>query len=677
MKVPVDWLTDFTGLDGVTEDRLAERLTMAGLEVEEIEEVAGRRVLVTKVTPNRGDWMSVAGTAREAAAALRLPFKSLPVGRSEGAGEVGTIASVDVRRPDWCPRFNIRAIRNIKQGPSPAFMQARLTAAGMRPLGIVVDITNYVMLELGQPLHAYDAAKIPGGEFVVRAAKPGETIRTLDGNERVLTPEMLVIADRTRPIGIAGIMGGGDTEVTEETTTVLLEAAHFDAGVIRRGSKSLGLTTEASYRFERYVDPALTLIAQDRACELFEKYAGATVLNGTIDTNPGAAQTIEVSLRPERANALLGESLRADEMVQALERLQIVPASPGSLAFTVPSFRPDVTREIDLIEEIGRMIGYENLPETLPAIRGEGGKDLPEGAFDSRLRRILIGQGLTEVFTHSLGAETEFDDPAIIAQRVRIRSALSAELSTLRQSLTPNLLAVAALNLRQRQPEVRIFEIGKTYLTSGPGQYSEPRRVAGLLAGGGADYLAIKGIVEALLESLHAGPVRFETAARHAMHPGRTASVILDGRIAGYVAEVDPDLVKSSLDVPSGVGRVAVFDLDVDQLVGAARIGNQEIYAPPPRYPALTRDLSMVFDGGVEYGRIEQAVRDSAGELLESLSLLSVYTGEKVARGKKSVAVRLVLRAASRTLTDVDADAVLSDVQRSLVDSLSGEQRAG
>lgn len=676
MKAPVEWLCDFADLGDVPVDELANRLTLIGLEVEQIENVAGESVLVTKVTPNRGDWMSIAGTAREAAAALDRSFKGPSAEQNVGPGDAASLASVVVENDQWCPRFNLRVIRNVKQGPSPDFMQRRLTAAGMRPIGLAVDITNYVMLEIGQPLHAYDYDKVPAGEIVVRAARKGEKIVTLDGVERTLTEDLMVIADRDRPIGIAGIMGGADTEVTPGTTTVLLEAAHFDAGVIRRGSKALGMSTEASYRFERYVDPLSTMVAQERACELFKKYGGATIVPGVIDTRAGIAAPHTVGLRPERVNALLGEQLSADQMVAALGRLEILPAAAGSLDFRIPSFRPDVTHEIDLIEEIGRVIGYENLPETLPAIGGGSGADLPVGAFDSRLRTILIGAGLSEVFTHSLGAPSPFDDPKDQGERVRVRMALSAELSTLRLHLAPSLLHVMAVNLRQRQSEVRIFEVGKTYRTTGPGQYFEPRSVSGLLTGGGAQYADAKGIVESLLDTLHVNDIRFEPVQVYGMHPGRSAAVKSGAYNLGYVAEVDPDMVKEYLDVPAGVGRIAVFELTSERLRELSAIADRIEYRPPPKFPALTRDLAVLFDRDILYGDIESTVKSAAGNLLESISLLSVYTGERVPSTKKSVAVRLVLRAPDRTLIDTDADSVLAQVHSELAAKLAADVRA-
>ncbi|HEY3329797.1 MAG TPA: phenylalanine--tRNA ligase subunit beta [Capsulimonadaceae bacterium] len=680
MKVPLEWLGDFADIKDVSEDDLSRALTMAGLEVEEIDDIAETRVLVTKVTPNRGDWMSVAGTAREAAAALNIPFRQLIVPASTVGGDVASYASVDVRNTEWCPRYAARIIKNVKQGPSPEHIQQRLVAAGMRPIGNIVDITNYVMLEIGQPLHAFDYDKVPGGQIVVRAANEGETITTLDDVERSLTPNMLVIADRDRAIAIAGIMGGSTTEVTETTTTVLLESAHFDSGVIRRASKALGLTTEASYRFERYVDPALVTLAQDRACELFVKYAGATIVDGVIDSNPEAAKTWTVPLRPLRANGLLGWKLTDAEMTDALRRLDIhivdAPTVNDTLTYTVPSFRPDVTREIDLIEEIGRMVGYETLPETLPSGRGTGGGDWPIAAFDSRLRAICIGQGLTEAHTHTLGAPSPFDDPDTDASRVRIRTALSAELSCLRQSLLPNLLAVTALNLRHRQPFVRVFEVGKTYRTDGPGKYAEPRRIAGVLTGDGADYVTVKGVVENILAALMIDGVSFTKSSLHGMHPGRCATILLGGRPVGSVAELDPDMVREHLDVPSSTGRIAVFEMASELLRELAVAGDLAEYVHPPKFPAVTRDLSLDYDIATAYGDISATAHEAGGDLLVSVNLVSVYTGDKVAAGRKSVAIRLVLRAADRTLTDADADGVLAAVQAALTAKVGASLRA-
>ena len=675
MKLSVEWLREFvdTPLD---DEALAAKLTMAGLEVEETTPSEDGPVFHTKITPNRGDWLSVVGTAREAAAALDRPLAWQPSPLPDENADIRRWVGVRVEDPALCPRFTGKLIRNIVFRPSPAWMRKRLEAAGMRAVNIVVDITNYVMLELGQPLHAYDYATLPEGQIVVRAAREGETLKTLDGAERALMPDMLAICDQLRPIGLAGIMGGADTEVSTTTKHIFLESAHFDAGSIRRTSKSLGLSTEASYRFERFVDPQLAPLALERACDLLAELADGEVVLGRIDLYPHPTPERTLTLRPSRTNAILGTDLDEAAIIGSLRRLGLaVGAAREPLSVTVPTFRPDLVKEIDLIEEVGRMIGYETLPETLPPARGAGGGDEPIGRLAARLRTILIGFGLSEALTHSLAAPSPFDDPREEGRRVTIRQALSAELSGLRQSLVPNLLDVLARNLRQRQPEVKVFEVGKVFARGeADGQYVEPRRVAAVLTGPAIDFFTAKGLVESLAAALSLPNVAFAAEMRPLMHPGRCALVSLPGQVIGYVAELDPDAVKASLDVPAGVGRVAVFELDVDALLSYS--DGTHRYTALPRFPAVSRDIAALVDAATTYALLETTAREAADSALtEAIRLQSVYTGERVPAGKKSVALRLTFRAADRTLTDAEVDAQMAAVASLLAERAGAERR--
>ena len=635
MKLPIEWLREFVETP-LSDDVLAAALTMAGLEVEETTDSDDGPVFHTKVTPNRGDWVSVLGSAREAAAALDIPLSRQPMPLPDESADVTRWVGVRVEDPALCPRYTGKLVRNVVFRPSPDWMQKRLTAAGMRPLNIVVDVTNYVMLELGQPLHAFDYASLPEGQIVVRRAKDGEALTTLDGAERALTPDMLVIADNAKPVAVAGIMGGRDTEVSETTKHIFLESAHFDPGTVRRTSKALGLSTEASYRYERFVDPALAPLALERACDLLAEWADGEVVLGRIDLYPQPLSENIIALRPARANAILGTQLDEAAIAGSLRRLGLaVNASAEPLSVTVPTFRPDLVQEVDLIEEVGRMVGYQTLPETLPPARGLGGGDAPMGRLTAQLRTLLIGMGLSEALTHSLTAPSPFDDPALADRRVTIRQALSAELSGLRQSLIPNLLDALARNARQRLSDIRLFEVGKVFdLGQKPGEYQEPRRVAAVLTGSSVDFFAAKGLVEALASALHLPPLTFAAAERPQMHPNRTASVSLEGRPLGFVAEADPDALKEHLDVPASLGRVAAFELDADLLL---RYADPPLrYTPLPRFPAISRDLAVVVDAETPYGRLESAAREAvSAALTEAITLQSIYTGERIAEGKK------------------------------------------
>ncbi len=688
MKLPVAWLREYidTPLDDTA---LADRLTMAGLEVEETTASEIGPVYHTKVTPNRGDWMSVVGSAREAAAALDLPLRGHAAPLPDENDEVRRWAGVRVEDPALCPRFTGKVIRNVTIQPSPDWMQRKLTAAGMRPLNVVVDITNYVMLELGQPLHAYDYDTLPEGKIVVRTARDGERLTTLDGMERALTPGMLLICDAEKPIGLAGIMGGGPTEVAERTRHIFLESAHFDPGSIRRTGKTLGLSTEASYRFERFVDPELAPLALERACELLADLAGGEVVLGRIDLYPQPIHARTIALRPARTNAILGTDLTEAAIGASLRRLCLaVDATAEPLQVVVPTFRPDLVREIDLIEEVGRMIGYETLPETLPpADDPQGGLDAPESVFAAQVRSALTGLGVQEALTNSLVAPTPFEDEAAQGCRVRIRQALSADLSGLRTMLVPHLLDALVRNLKRRQSDVRLFEIGKTFtLGAGQGTYEETRHVAAVLTGAATpprwdmpppaaiDFFTAKGLVEALARALKLPPSTFTPEARRGMHPGRCAAVSVAGRTVGYVAEVDPDWVKDALDAPAGTGRVAVFELDADALRGMS--GQTPRFHPLPRFPAVTRDLAVVVDMATPYALLEDTSRNAADPaLIQAVTLASLYTGKGVPEGKKSVALRLTFQAEDRTLTDADVDAQLAAVRTALAERAGAEQR--
>jgi phenylalanyl-tRNA synthetase beta chain len=676
MKVAVEWLRSFGDFNSLSDDHLADKLTMAGLEVEEKHGSGNSAVFVTKVTPNRGDWLSIYGVAREAAAATSLPlhqqiaYTSLPVESSIGA------FTVEVVNSDWCPRFAAAVISNVEHKPSPKFIQDRLTLAGMRPLNVIVDITNYVMIELGQPLHAYDQSTLNGNKIVVRPARDGEIIKTLDGADHPLTGEMLVIADAKRPIGIAGIMGGVETEVTPATKTIVLESAHFDASVIRRGAKALGMTTEASYRFERRVDPALVPIALLRAVDLLVKYAGGKPAAHIIDTLSTPIKPNVIKLRVQRVNQILGLPLLASDVKFALLRLGLAVEQDGeSLAVSVYSFRPDLKTEIDLIEEVGRMVGYWKLPETVPTRPGGLNEDFATGRFESLLRTILVGQGLVECYSHTLGSVSSFDDPTLAEARVSVRSSISTELAALRLNLLPHLLDALALNLRFGAGAVRLFETGKVFYKTGLEKFAEPRHVAAVLSGGAADYYSVKGIVENLLDALNIRNVSFERSEQFAMHPDRCSSVIADGVTLGYVAELDPYIVEENLELPPASGRIAAFELDAALLQEIySHLVNQE-YIVLPKFPSVSRDIALLFDLDVPFGQIKTVTSETTGELLDEISLLSVYSGERVPKGQKSVAIRLTLRSRTRTLMESDAEAVVSAVKAALTEKLAAKER--
>ncbi len=671
MRVPIEWLKQYVDVQASPEE-LAHRLTMAGLEVEAIEQDEGEPVLNVKVTPNRGDCLSMVGVAREVAALYALPLRHpMPSAHSTEPGETARFASVEIVDDDLCPRYAARVVRNVRIAPSPDWMQKRLIAAGMRPINNVVDVTNYVMLELGQPLHAFDLDLLPGGRIVVRRAQPGERIVTLDGVERELLPDMLMICDATHPVAVAGVMGGGETEVTPNTRNVLLESAHFHPTSIRRTSQKLQLSTEASYRFERVVDPGGVVSALDRACELLEQIGAGEPVTGVVDVYPRPASEREVTLRPERCNLLLGLNLDAQTMVDCLRRLQMkAELRNGVIHVTVPTFRPDLNIEEDLAEEVGRVYGYENIPERLPFGHTHRGGDSPSTRLIRPLQDALVRAGLTEVHTHTLRAPGPLDDPA--RSPVRVRNAASEELSTLRNSLIPSLMDVVLHNLARRQTEIFLFEVGAVFRVLPDGDYEEKLKAGFVLTGSvfppgwdarypSADFFTAKGVVQCLLDAVGVQEAEYQPTTDVRFHPGRSAVVLAGGRELGVFGELHPDVLHQ-LDITRRTVLAGEFDVEALWAQAERRVR----YVPLPRYPAVLRDLAVVAPEDLPYQQVEQTVRQAGGALLESVRLFDVYRGERIPAGTRSLALSLTFRSAERTLTDDEVD----DIVRAIVQAL-------
>jgi phenylalanyl-tRNA synthetase beta chain len=679
MRLTVEWIKEYAPIEAGPEE-IADKLTMAGLEVEEKAESALGAVLDIKVTPNRGDCLSVVGVARELAASYRTSMKSLSA-ESNGAGEAGQYVSIEIDAPDLCPRYAARIVRNLKVGDSPQWMQDRLTAAGMRPINNIVDVTNYVMLETGQPLHAFDYDTLRDHKIIVRRALPGESITTLDGTERALTQGMLVIADAERPVAVAGVMGGAETEMTEQTTTLLLESAHFHPLSVRRAARALDMRTEASYRFERYVDPANVAVAADRACQLISELGMGEVVPGIVDVLAHPAEERQLGVRPGRVSAMLGYKVSWEQVADALQRLGFTAVSASgttegpdgwhTLNFRVPSWRPDIVREIDLVEEVGRVLGYEHIPEKLPTGTSTQGGDSEWGRFSERLREILAGAGLQEIVSHSLLAESPLEASQDSTPRIPIRSALSAELSGLRRSLLPGLVDALERNARRGNSPLAFFEIGHVFHNTDNG-YAETTSIGGLIAGpvgtgsrqkdsraAAADFYTGKGIVERVLQGLHINSARFEPTEDPRLHPGRSASIIIGETRVGSVGELHPNLT-ADLTVRD---RLITFSLDFAVLQEAEA---SRRFVPLTPYPAVVRDLAPRISAEVTYGCIEQAVSGLGLPFLESYALTDVYTGAALPEGTKSLTLSFTFRAPDRTLKDEEVNTALARLRTAL-----------
>jgi len=693
MRVPIEWLKEFVQFE-LSASALAERLTLAGLEVEAIDSTPHGEVLVLYITPNRGDCLSVLGIAREVYALLGDACQPTPLfERLNGMvldppaptpGDVPRYAQVEIVDAELCPRYAARVIRDVQIAPSPTWVQNRLLAAGMRPISNIVDATNYVLLELGQPLHAFDLDTLHEQRIVVRQAREGETIRTLDGREHAVAPPMLMICDATRPVAVAGIMGGAETEVTPQTRHILMESAHFNPLSVRRTARALDLRTESSYRFERFVDPNLVLVAQYRVCELIEAWTGVAAVPGVLDVYPKPYPTRELTLRLTRAEQLLGFPIADEEAESVLTRLNLRPQSAGArvLRVQIPFYRyEDLKREVDLIEELGRVLGYERIPALPPAGSTTQGKDSPAGAFAERVRTILLTAGLQEIVSHTL----EPLNPLQPSGAVELRNPMSDELRSLRASILSGLVFAADYNRRRGITDLHLFEIGRVFRTSPSSELSDPSEIReqlalGILMTGAlhaphwtgkppiADFYALKGVVEHLLKMLGI-EAAFEPGQDKRFHPGRVADVVAQGVWLGRLGELHPELQRR-YELRKRV-YLAEFDMEALQ-----RLASEEVrYHPLPTQPPVLRDIAVMVAQQVPVARLFDAIRAAGGEWLESVTLFDRYTGAPVPEGAHSLAFSLVFRHPERTLTDEEVNTQVDTIFEALQREFGAQPR--
>lgn len=656
----------------------------------------GDTILHIELTPNLAHALSIVGIAREVAAltgqTLRLPA---PREQGTGAPAMGQ-ATVEIAHPNDCPRYIAAIIRDVEIGESPPWMQRRLMLAGMRPINNVVDITNYVMLELGQPLHAFDLdllrPKAPGEPpaIIVRRAHPGERMTTLDGVERTFDGEMLLITDGGGPVAIAGVMGGLESEVSPQTRNILLEAANFDYLSVRRTSQLLKLSSEAATRFGRGLDPELAHLGAVRAAELLAEYAHGRVAQGLIDVYPAPPERPVIELEPEEVERLLGVAVATTRIQEILESLGfgVAATGRGTLSVTVPSHRRDVRLSADLVEEVGRIYGYDNLPDTLiqeemPPQR----RNLPH-ILTEHVRDLLVGCGLQEIITYSLtnlesvAHLTPGAPPPDPATYVRIENPLSQERNVMRQTLQDAMLQTLGSTLRVAGRAL-LFEIARVYLPQ-PGERlpAEPLRLAIGLAGPRGerawgcdpsqplDFFDLKGVVQALLDRLGARGAAYEPLDSPTFQPGRAATVRVGDVALGVLGEVHPE-VREAFDL---AGRVCLAELDLEALIGlAGRIYEME---PISRFPAVTQDLALIVDEVVPAARVYELIRQGGGELLRQAVLFDVYRGEQIPAGKVSLAYALTYQAPDRTLTDEEVARVQQRIVRLLEDKLGAALRA-
>jgi phenylalanyl-tRNA synthetase beta chain len=634
-------------------------------------------VLDVEVTPNRPDFLSVIGIAREVAAATGTPLVLPEATITEDAERAEEVATVRIDDRERCPRYLARAIRGVRHVDAPIVAQARLTAAGMRPISAVVDATNYAMLEIGQPLHPFDLALLAGPGIVVRRAREGERLVTLDDVERSFTSDDLLICDVERAVAVAGVMGGQIAEVSEATTDILLESASFERGGIQRTRRRIDLSSEASMRFERGVDPEAVPRGADRACQLMTAWCGARVLAGSVDEG-GAPERRRVGMRASRASALIGYEVTPQDAIAAFERLEMRTEVDGDVVTVeVPGYRVDVEREIDLIEEVVRVQGYERVGSTIPPVRQAGGVP-PTYAFLDRTRHLLVRAGLREVQLIPFASKADLELTGD-ADAVRVTNPLQAEEGWLRTRLLPGLLKALQRNLYRQVRSVALFEVGTVFRMVG-GAPQERARAAfamtgvadpGWTGGGRAyDFFDAKGALEALMSELAVSWALGEPLERP-FHPGRSAEVLVDGSPAGVLGELHPKAAEG-LDLP---GRVAVAELEIEPLVraGSGPLVTTEV----PRFPPVRRDLAFVLRADVPAAAVQAVLEETAGQLLGSCLLFDVFEGPPLPEGTKSLAFSIDLRAPDRTLGSDEADAVLGAIVERLARDLGAELRAG
>ena len=645
-------------------------------------------ILELDLTPNRGDCLSVIGVAREVAALTGKPFRLPEPVFSEIDEDVAGQAQVDIADPELCRRYVARLLRNIKIAQSPLWMQARLRAAGMRPINNIVDVTNYVMLEMGQPLHAFDYDKLAERHIIVRRAAEREEMLSLDGTQRVLTPEMLVIADPSGPVCIAGVMGGLTTEITEDTTSMLLEAAYFNPVSIRRTSKNLGLRSEASLRFEKGIDQGACLTSINRAVQLICEMNAGVAVKGAIDNHIAPPEEKIIALRPERVNYILGIDVPRKETIEILKRLQFTVNDSGdALSVTVPSYRVDVGIEEDLIEEVARMHGFDLIPSTLPTgASGQGGKTGKQ-AFKTTVADTLASFGLNEIITYSFTHPGIFDrmklpGDSALRQGVKIKNPLSEDRSLMRTMLLPGILEALAKNYSRRNHDAAVFEIGAVFLPDPAGDTNrELETLAGALMGAlpgnwlgkAADYdfYHLKGILDNLFKTIGAeGVVYRKESANPGFHPGRAATLVCGDETIGVIGELHPDVL-GNFDLPE---RIVAFELDLEKLYDLK--GQTRQYKPLPKFPGIERDLAIVLNKDNQVGDIINTIYGKGGELLKTVEVFDIYQGEQVPPGCQSIAFSLSFQASDRTMTDAEISEITGAIAEELTKTYQAQLRS-
>ena len=621
-----------------------------------------------EITNNRVDCYSIIGIAREAAATFRKPFTPPVVTETGNAEDINDYVKVDVEATDLCSRYTARLVKNIKLAPSPKWMQRRLASAGIRPINNIVDITNYVMEEYGQPMHAYDYDTLAGGKIVVRRAKDGEKFMTLDGQERTLDSDMLMICDGEKAVGLAGIMGGENSKITDDVKTMLFEAATFDGTNIRKATKRLGLRTDASGKFEKGLDPENALAAMNRACQLIEELGAGEIVGGVVDVYPNKKERVRVPFEPERINALLGTNVSVEEMLGYFKMLEL-DYDEAKQELIIPTFRQDLLRTADIAEEVARFFGYANIPTTLP----HGASTMGKISFKQRVEDVAgeIAQfcGFSQAMTYSFESPKVFDKLKLAAdaeerKTVVISNPLGEDFSIMRTLPLNGMLNSLATNYNRRNKDVKLYELAKVYVPVEGEDLPDERVQFRLGFYGDGDFFTMKGVVEEFLEKIgmSARPEYDPEAGKTFLHPGRQAEILYKDTVIGYLGEVHPDVADTY-----GLGeRTYIAVLDLPEILPFASFDRK--YEGIAKFPAVTRDISMVMPKTVLVGEVEKIIEKRGGKLLEKYNLFDIYEGAQIKEGFKSVAYTISFRAKDRTLEDKD----IQPIMEKILEDLSG-----
>ena len=621
-------------------------------------------VVEMEITPNRPDCLCMIGLAREAAVTFNKELKlHEPVVKATAGGDINELTKIVIEEPELCPRYTARMVKNVKIEPSPAWMRERIRNAGMRPINNVVDITNYVMLEYGQPMHAFDFSCVENAEIHVRCAREGETIQTLDGNERKLTTDMLCICDTEKPVGVAGVMGGANSEIVGDTAMVLFESANFNGASIRRTATALGMRTDASSRYEKGLDPQNTYKAVQRACELIELLGAGEVVEGIIDVVPAEIKQTTVKLEPQKINALLGTDISEDTMRDILIRLGFT--LDGDTIY-VPSWRGDVEHYSDIAEEVARFFGYNEIPTAFSGGISTCGGFTPLQNCERQIGQCCRSMGLDEIITYSFISPSYYDKIRMpvdspLRDSLRILNPLGEDTSIMRTTVLPSMLEIMTRNYNYRNKAAQLYEIGKIYLKREDGMADEPKVVSIGAYGPDMNFFVLKGWVENLLSDLGAPKLKFVAEKENASyHPGRCAKVYAGDTYIGVFGQIHPAVCEN-------YGVDAEFycaELSFEALYAVK--GGLPVYQPLPKFPSSTRDIAVVCDASIPVGELSDCIMSSGGKYLKDCVLFDVYQGSHIAEGKKSVAFSLTMRSDEQTLTDEHAEETIKKVLTAL-----------